>query len=120
MDGAREKPGPAEEPGTTEGTGTTEETGTPVPRVALWTRVDCHLCDEARRVVREVCGQTGDSWVEVDVDGDERRRREWTDKVPVVTVDGTVVDFWRVDPVRLRDRLTGRRTRWRAARGREW
>lgn len=69
-------------------------------------------------MVRDVCAQTGDSWVDIDIDVDERRRREWTDKVPVVTVDGTVVDFWRVDPVRLRDRLTGRRARWLEGRGR--
>lgn len=88
-----------------------------LPRVALWTRVGCHLCDEARAVVADVCSRTGDRWAEFDVDGDELRRREWTDKIPVVTVDGTVVDFWRVDPVRLRDRLTGRRRRWRGGRG---
>ena len=90
----------------------------PPPRVVLWTRVGCHLCDEARAVVGQVCARTGDPWVESDVDADERRRREWTDKVPVVTVDGTVVDFWRVDPDRLRDRLTGRRSRWRGGHGR--
>lgn len=100
-----------------EGPGTPQGPHRAVARVTLWTRVGCHLCDEARVVVTEVCARTGDSWAEFDVDSDERRRREWTDKVPVVTVDGTVVDFWRVDPDRLRDRLTGRRSRWRGGRG---
>jgi len=78
-------------------------------RVAFYTRRGCHLCDEARPVVEAVCRGTGDSFTEHDVDADPGLRRLYTDKVPVVTVDGTVVDFWRVDPARLHDRLTARR-----------
>jgi glutaredoxin len=81
----------------------------PTARVALFTRPGCHLCDDARPVVEAVCRRTGDSWTEHDVDADERLRRLYTDKVPVVTVDGTVVDFWRVDERRLQDRLATRR-----------
>lgn len=82
----------------------------PVPaRVALFTRPGCHLCDEARPVVAAVCRGAGESFTEHDVDADERLRRLYTDQVPVVTVDGVVVDFWRVDARRLRDRLTARR-----------
>lgn len=75
-------------------------------QVAFYVRAGCHLCDAARPVVQAVCQQTGNTVTEVDIDTDASLRAAYTDKVPVVTVDGTVVDFWRVDASRLRDRLT--------------
>ena len=38
------------------------------PRVVLYGRAGCHLCDEARAVVARVCTDVGVAWVEVDVD----------------------------------------------------
>lgn len=38
------------------------------PRVVLYGRAGCHLCDEARVVVARVCGDVGVAWAEVDVD----------------------------------------------------
>lgn len=76
-------------------------------RVLLYSRAGCHLCDQARPVVRAVCAETGESVREVDIDADPALRREYTDKVPVVAVDGVVVDFWWVDADRLRARLLG-------------
>ena len=37
-------------------------------RVVLYGRAGCHLCDEAREVVRTVCAETGAGWTEVDID----------------------------------------------------
>ena len=75
------------------------------PRVRLLTRVDCHLCAVAREVVAQVCAETGESFVEVDVDTDPELTRRYTDEVPVTFVDGAQHDFWRVDPRRLRAAL---------------
>ncbi|HEY0237435.1 MAG TPA: glutaredoxin family protein [Friedmanniella sp.] len=74
-------------------------------RVRLLTRPGCHLCDEARTVVEQVCAESGETYEEVDVDGDEGLRRRYTDEVPVTFVDGAQHDFWRVDPARLRAAL---------------
>jgi glutaredoxin len=77
-------------------------------RVRLLTRPGCHLCDEARTVVAEVCAELGESYEEVDIDrpdGDAELRRRYTDEVPVTFVDGAQHDFWRVDPARLRTAL---------------
>jgi glutaredoxin len=74
-------------------------------RVQLLTRPGCHLCDEARTVVAQVCAEQGESYEEVDVDGDAELRRRYTDEVPVTFVDGVQHDFWRVDPDRLRAAL---------------
>jgi hypothetical protein len=75
-------------------------------RVVRVGRQGCHLCDEARDVVRRVVAETGTSWTEVDVDADPELRRQYSDQVPVVLVDGLQHDFWRVDEQRLRAALT--------------
>lgn len=77
------------------------------PRVLLIGRRGCHLCDEAREVVRRVTAEQGTSFAEVDVDTDDELRRAYSDQAPVVMVDGKQHDFWRVDEQRLRAALAG-------------
>lgn len=86
------------------------------PRLVLVSRVGCHLCDEGREVVRDVAATTGTTWAEVDVDADAELLRRYSDKVPVVLLDGVERDFGRLDAQRLRDALGGRRW-WRRGRG---
>ena len=81
------------------------------PRITLIGRDGCHLCDDAREVVRRVADDTGTAWVEISVDDDPDLLREYSEQVPVVLVDGAQHTFWRVDEQRLRDALSGRR-RW--------
>jgi hypothetical protein len=95
------------------GSSSAEPTGT--SRVVLVSRDGCHLCDEGREVVRAVAAATGASWSEVDVDADPDLLRRYSDKVPVVLVDGTERDFGRLDAGRLTDALAGRRW-WRRRR----
>jgi glutaredoxin len=78
------------------------------PRVALYSRPGCHLCDEARAVIEAVCEELGESYEEIDVDGDAELRERFTDEVPVTFVDGKQHDFWRVSPDRLRAALRDR------------
>ncbi|SDQ16165.1 glutaredoxin family protein [Quadrisphaera sp. DSM 44207] len=77
------------------------------PRVVLYGRAGCHLCDVARETVRRVCAQTGAGWSEVDVDTDPELRARYTDLVPVVVVDGHHHDHWRIEEQRLRAALGG-------------
>lgn len=81
----------------------------PSARVLMLTRVNCHLCDVARAVIEDVCAETGDSWTVRDVDSDPELRRRYTDKVPVIFVDGERHSYWRVDPGRLRAALAAPR-----------
>ncbi|MDN4482908.1 glutaredoxin family protein [Demequina lignilytica] len=75
------------------------------PRVTLYTRVGCHLCEEARDTVRAICDALGQDWVEIDVDTDPDLKARHGDEVPVAVVDGETVGFWRIDPDRLRAAL---------------
>nr|WP_218885678.1 glutaredoxin family protein [Kineococcus aurantiacus] len=85
------------------------------PRVVLVSRVGCHLCDDGREVVRAVAAARGVGWSEVDVDADPELLRRFSDKVPVVLVDGVERDFGRLDAGRLTEALAGRRW-WRRRR----
>lgn len=77
-------------------------------RVVVYTREGCHLCAVAEAQVAEICAETGDSWVRVDIDTDADLRERFTEQVPVTFVDGAQHDFWRVDPERLRRALARR------------
>jgi glutaredoxin len=81
------------------------ELGEPPPRVVLYSRPGCHLCDEARAVIETVCAELGESYDEIDITGSEDLTRSFGEEVPVTFVDGRQHDFWRVDPGRLRDAL---------------
>jgi hypothetical protein len=71
------------------------------PRVTLIGKPDCHLCDDARAVVAEVCAETGDEWAEVSIADDPALFDEYWERIPVVLVDGRPHDFWRIDANRL-------------------
>jgi glutaredoxin len=75
------------------------------PRITLYTRPGCHLCDDARAVVQAVCDELGESFEEVDITTDDELEDRFSDDVPVTFVDGRQHDFWRVDPARLRAAL---------------
>jgi hypothetical protein len=79
------------------------------PRITLIGRDGCHLCDEAREVVRRVAHDTGAGWSEQRVDDDPDLLRRYGEMVPVVLVDGTQHDVFTVDEKRLRGALAGRR-----------
>ncbi|WP_336923823.1 glutaredoxin family protein [Aquipuribacter sp. SD81] len=85
----------------------------PAPRVRLLTRPGCHLCEEARVVVERECRRAGAVLTEVSILDDPALEAAYWDRIPVVEVDGQVVEALRVDPDRLRRRLAGdRRLTW--------
>ena len=88
-------PTPAGDPGVT-------------PRVTLYGKPGCHLCDQARHVVAQVCADLGESYVEVDITTDPQLVRRFGEEIPVTFVDGEQHDFWRVDPHRLARALGGK------------
>jgi glutaredoxin len=75
------------------------------PRVRIYAKPGCHLCDEAREVVARVCADLGTSYDEVDITLDPELQRRFGEQIPVTFVDGAQHDFWRVDERRLRAAL---------------
>jgi glutaredoxin len=75
------------------------------PRITLLSRPGCHLCDDARVVIRMVADDLGVTWEELDITLSEADLREYWEKIPVTFVDGVQHDFWRVSEDRLRRAL---------------
>jgi glutaredoxin len=75
------------------------------PRVTLYSRPGCHLCDDARAVIEAVCAELGEAYEEVDITTDDDLEDRYRDEIPVTLVDGRQHDFWRVDAARLRAAL---------------
>ncbi len=84
-----------------------EETGPSGPpvRVTLIGKPGCHLCDQARAVIEQVCAETGSGWTEHSILTDPELMRQYAEQIPVTLVDGRQHDYWRVDADRLRAAL---------------
>lgn len=80
--------------------------GGAAPRVLIYTRPGCHLCDDARAVVAAVCAELGEEFGEVSIDDDPALQERFGEEIPVTFVDGRQHDFWRVSADRLRAALT--------------
>jgi hypothetical protein len=76
----------------------------------------CHLCDDARLVVNTVIAEfkaahTGvNASVQVQFDEEnildnQSLFNQYSEEIPVLMVNGKVHNYWRIDPIRLRDAL---------------
>jgi glutaredoxin len=75
--------------------------------VTIYSREQCHLCEEALETVEAVAASV-EATVEieeVDVDADPDLAAEYGDRVPYVFVDGRPAFKFRVDESELRSRL---------------
>ena len=77
-----------------------------VTSVVLMTREGCTLCAEAEPVVARAAADAGVPLEVRDVDADPGDRDRWTDKVPVVLLDGVEHAYWRIDEKVLRKALS--------------
>lgn len=78
-----------------------------MPDVTVYTRENCHLCNEAKATVEAVADEVAAEVriEEVDVDENPDLREEYGDRVPYVFVDGTPKFKYRVDADDLRTAL---------------
>lgn len=70
--------------------------------VTLITRAGCHLCEVAGGTLRRLQAELGFGYCERDVDGDAQLLAEYSDRVPVVLIDGREHGYWRVEEARFR------------------
>ena len=78
------------------------------PRVTLYTRAGCHLCEEAKRVVEAARGRADFDYEEVDIDRDAELRRRYNDEVPVIAINGVKAFKYRVEAKELLKKLEAR------------
>jgi glutaredoxin len=68
------------------------------PRLHLYGKPGCHLCDDARAVLERV----GAAFREVDITTDDALHAAYLERIPVVTVDGEARFELFVDEAALR------------------
>jgi hypothetical protein len=76
-----------------------------VTRVSLFTRVGCHLCDDAHAALERVRARAPFVLEVIDVDSDPALCARYGLEVPVVLVDGKKWAKYRVDEAALERRL---------------
>ena len=84
----------------------TDDATTRPIRVTLYTRPDCHLCEEMHAVVDRVARDIPFTVEHVDVDTDPGLAVAYGTEVPVLCVNGRKAFKYRVDERTLRARLT--------------
>lgn len=77
-------------------------------RVTLIGKPGCHLCDDARAVIAQVCTEMGEQFTELSILDDPSLAALYAEEIPVTLVDGARHDYFRVDPQRLRQALSRR------------
>jgi glutaredoxin len=76
------------------------------PKLTLYSRKDCCLCDEMKAVVRAVAAKIPLELDEIDVDGSSDLKAKFNDEVPVLFIDGRKAFKYRVTEKELKRRLT--------------
>jgi glutaredoxin len=65
--------------------------------VVVYSRKGCHLCEIVKESLEKLQRQGGFTWKEIDVDSDENLRRQFTDEVPVVFINGRKAFKYHMD-----------------------
>jgi glutaredoxin len=66
-------------------------------QVVVYSRKGCHLCEIVKETLTKLHRRGGFTWQDIDVDTDEQLRRQFTDEVPVVFIDGRKAFKYRMD-----------------------
>jgi glutaredoxin len=78
----------------------------PSPRVRLYSRPDCHLCDEARAGLESLLAEGVEFELEeVDIDSDDRLLGRFLERIPVVELEGEIVSELVMDPESVKAKL---------------
>ena len=75
------------------------------PRVVLYSRPGCHLCEEAKAVLGQVRQRIAFELAEVDICTDPELFEEHKWDIPVIEIDGRTAFKLRVAPEALAERL---------------
>lgn len=70
--------------------------------VTLVTRRGCHLCEVAEAALARLAGELGFALELVDVDSSRALANEYSDRVPVILIDGAEHGYWQLEEQRFR------------------
>ena len=74
-------------------------------QVVIYSRVNCHLCQEAENNVREVMVKIPFELEVIYINGDQELERLYGEEVPVTLINGAKHDYFRVDKKRFSEAI---------------
>ena len=77
--------------------------------VTVYSKPDCHLCEDAMAVLLRLRTELGFTLRELDISADEVLHRAYFERIPVVEVDGEELCEYIVEEAVVRERLESRR-----------
>ena len=77
--------------------------------VTVYSKPDCHLCEQAMDALRALQPQLDFELEERDIRQQESLHRAYFERIPVITLDGEELCEYFVDEPLLRERLESRR-----------
>jgi len=77
-----------------------------LPNISLITKSGCHLCEDAEKILQQVCSELGLKFTKIFIETDQSLALKYQEEIPVVLIDGVQHSAWRVDPIKLRAALT--------------
>ena len=80
-------------------------------RVVIYSKPECHLCDEAKAAIQAAGCEGQYTLEEVNIESDADLRRRYRYDIPVITLDGVEAFRHRVSPEQFREALRGARSK---------
>lgn len=74
-------------------------------KVEIYSKSDCHLCDEAKSVLLKVHKEIPFDFCEVDITNDQELFAEYKEQIPVVFINDRKAFKYRVNEKELRRKL---------------
>ena len=78
-------------------------------QVVIYSRVNCHLCEEAEKSAREVMAEIPFELEVIYINGDQELERLYGEEVPVTLINGAKHDYFRVDKKRFSEAILRQR-----------
>jgi glutaredoxin len=72
-----------------------------IPRVIIYSRTNCHLCEVAKEVVESARNEAEFELEVVLIDGNAELEKLYGEEVPVTMINGKRHDYFRVDRARF-------------------
>ena len=79
------------------------------PKVTLYTRAGCHLCDDAKAVLDRARQRAAFALEVLDIDRDPELGRLYNEEVPVIAIDGVKAFKYRLTEEEFLKKLQARR-----------
>jgi glutaredoxin len=80
-----------------------------VTLITVYSKTDCHLCEEAMETLRALQAEFRFELREIDIAHDEGLLRAYFERIPVIELDGEELSEYFVQEAPLRERLESRR-----------